>query len=168
MAMVMPFSLAFAIQRSEPKLIASAKPTPHEFKNLSALDDHKAVQRHIQFIHFYQNIPGGEGWDLAKVIKHAIGETLVFYYPLAGRLREGPGDTLVVECTGEGVRFIEASANVRMEEIGDFLHPPFEGGQDLVYDVPGSNGIQHCPLLLIQVTVIVVLKRFSVHKYVIT
>ena len=42
-----------------------------------------------------------QGRDPVKVIREALAQTLVFYYPFAGRLREGPVRKLVVECTGE-------------------------------------------------------------------
>ncbi|KAG9139448.1 hypothetical protein Leryth_020695 [Lithospermum erythrorhizon] len=60
----------------------------------------------------------------------------------------------MVECTGEGVLFIEADADVKLEDFGeDDLHPPSIPCLDkLLYDVPGSSGILNSPLLLIQVT----------------
>ncbi|KAL0285750.1 UNVERIFIED_CONTAM: Benzyl alcohol O-benzoyltransferase [Sesamum angustifolium] len=75
--------------------------------------------------------------------------------PQAGRtriqMREMAGRKLVVECTGEGVLFIEADADVRLQQFGDAIHPPFPGLEELLYDVPGSDGVVNCPLLLIQV-----------------
>jgi len=64
----------------------------------------------------------------------------VFYYPFAGRVRDAPAGKLVVECTGEGVLFVEANADVALEEFGD-LQPYFPCWQDLVHDVPGSQNI---------------------------
>jgi len=71
---------------------------------------------------------GGRGHDHpAKVIKEAIGKALVPYYPLAGRLRETAGRKLVVDCNGAGVLFIEADADVTLDEyFGEelqFIHP---------------------------------------------
>jgi hypothetical protein len=40
--------------------------------------------------------------DPIKVLKHALSQTLVYYYPLAGRIREGARGKLMVDCTGEG------------------------------------------------------------------
>lgn len=96
-----------------------------------------------------------------KVIRDAIAESLVFYYPFAGRLREGPGRKLMVDCTGEGVVFIEADADVTLSEFGDALQPPFPCLEELLYDVPGSAGVLNCPLLLIQVIITQIPLDFS-------
>ncbi|XP_042475861.1 benzyl alcohol O-benzoyltransferase-like [Macadamia integrifolia] len=145
-------SLVFTVQRRESELIAPARPTPHEFKYLSDIDDQEGLRVQIPSIQFYRNEPGMRGYDPIKVIRKAIAEALVFYYPFAGRLRENPGRKLVVECTGDGVLFIEADADVSLDQFGDALQPPFPCLEELLYDVPGSDGILGCPLLLIQVT----------------
>ena len=91
------------------------------------------------------------GKDPVKVIRDALAQTLVFYYPFAGRIREGVGRKLLVECNGKGVLFIEADADVTLAQFGDNLKPPFPCFDGLLYNVPGCEGILHCPLLLIQV-----------------
>ncbi|KAM4075868.1 hypothetical protein ACJW30_12G021600 [Castanea mollissima] len=126
-------SLVFTVRRCKLELVAPAKPTPHEFKQLSDIDDQEGLRFQIPDIQFYKYDPSMQGRDPVRVIREALAKTLVFYYPLAGRLREGPGRKLVVECTGEGIVFIEADA-------------------DLLFDVPGSGEVLNCPLLLIQVT----------------
>ncbi|XP_022728565.1 benzyl alcohol O-benzoyltransferase-like [Durio zibethinus] len=145
-------SLSFAIRRSEPELVAPAKPTPHEYKLLSDIDDQESLRLQIPVIQFYQYDPSMQGRDPAKVIREALKQTLVFYYPFAGRLREGANGKLMVDCTSEGVLFIEADADVTLEQFGDALQPPFPCFDELLYDVPGSAGMINCPLLLIQVT----------------
>ncbi|KAG9159203.1 hypothetical protein Leryth_027079 [Lithospermum erythrorhizon] len=55
-------------------------------------------------------------------------------------------------CTGEGVLFIEAEADVTLEQFGDELQPPFPLLEELLYDVPGYGEVLGCPLLHIQVT----------------
>lgn len=76
----------------------------------------------------------------------------MFYYPLAGRLKDGYDRKLMVECNAEGVLFIEADANFTLEQLGDDIQPPCPYLNQLLYNVPGSDGILGCPLLLIQVT----------------
>lgn len=93
-----------------------------------------------------------EGIDPTKVIKDALSKTLVFYYPLAGRLIEGPNGKLMVNCNGEGILFTEAYADVELEVLGESIKPPCPYLEDLLYNVPGSDGIIDCPLMMIQVT----------------
>ncbi|XP_015899457.1 benzyl alcohol O-benzoyltransferase [Ziziphus jujuba] len=147
-----PTSLTFTVRRQQPELVAPAMPTPRELKPLSDIDDQEGLRFQIPVIQFYKYDPSMEGKDPVKVIRRALSQTLVYYYPFAGRLREGPQRKLSVDCTGEGVMFIEADADVRLEEFGDALQPPFPCLEELLFDVPGSGGVLDCPLLLIQVT----------------
>ncbi|XP_022742022.1 benzyl alcohol O-benzoyltransferase-like isoform X2 [Durio zibethinus] len=148
----LPTSLVFTIRRSEAELVAPAKATPREYKLLSDIDDQQSLRFQIPVIQFYRCNPCMQGKDPARVIKDALAQTLVFYYPLAGRLREGRNRKLAVDCTGEGALFIEAEADVKLEQFGDALQPPFPCFDELLYNVPGSEGMLNCPLLLIQVT----------------
>ncbi|KAH7856469.1 hypothetical protein Vadar_001728 [Vaccinium darrowii] len=154
--------LVFTVRRKTPELVTPAKPTPREYKLLSDIDDQEGLRFHIPGIYFYRKdestsmeAAGGDR-DPVKVIREAIAKTLVWYYPFAGRLRElesgAAGRKLMVDCTGEGVLFVEADADVTLDQFGDALQPPFPCLDKLLYDVPGSNGLLDCPLLLIQVT----------------
>ncbi|KAF3627329.1 hypothetical protein FXO38_17773 [Capsicum annuum] len=93
-----------------------------------------------------------KGKVTAKSIKNGLSKTLVFYYPLAGRLIEGPNGKLMVNCTGEGVLFIEANANVELDKLGESFKPPCPNLDLLLHNVPGSDGIFSCPLLLVQIS----------------
>ncbi|THG20514.1 methanol O-anthraniloyltransferase-like [Camellia sinensis] len=144
--------LVFIVRRQNPKLLVPSKPTPHELKQLSDIDDQKGFRFQVPVIMFYKNNPSMEGKDPASVIREALAKALVFYYPFAGRLVEGPNRKLSVDCTAEGVLFIEADANVELDWLGDTIGPGCPYLEELLYDVPGSDGIVGCPLLLIQVT----------------
>ncbi|XP_076901189.1 benzyl alcohol O-benzoyltransferase-like [Bidens hawaiensis] len=87
----------------------------------------------------------------ASVIRDALAKLLVFYYPLAGRVVEGSGKKLMVDCTGEGVVFIEAEADVTLEQFGKTLHPPYPPCvKGFFCDVPTSKDIVNSPLIYIQ------------------
>ncbi|KAK4361352.1 hypothetical protein RND71_020304 [Anisodus tanguticus] len=76
----------------------------------------------------------------------------MFYYPLAGRIIELENNKkLVVDCTGEGILFVEADAHVELDKLGDSIKPPCPYLDQLLYNVPGSDGIVGCPLLLVQI-----------------
>ncbi|CAN1246292.1 Benzyl alcohol O-benzoyltransferase [Linum grandiflorum] len=126
-------SLIFRVQRSEPELVRPEKPTPHETKLLSDIDDQEGLRFHFPVIQFYKHSPAMHGKDPAAVIRRAVAKTLVYYYPLAG------------------VLFIEADADVQLAEFGE-IQPPFACVEELLFDVPGSSAVLHSPLLLIQVT----------------
>jgi hypothetical protein len=66
-----------------------------------------------------------------------------------------------VECTGEGILFIEADADVTLEQFGDTLYPPIPCLKELLFDVPGSSGMINCPLLLIQVCLLCMLLAYG-------
>ncbi|KAL0423372.1 UNVERIFIED_CONTAM: Benzyl alcohol O-benzoyltransferase [Sesamum radiatum] len=150
--MASPNALTFKVTRQNPELIRPAKSTPHEFKPLSDIDDQEGLRFQLPLIQFFRKNPAMDRKDPVKLIRDALAKALVFYYPFAGRLREMAGRKLVVECTGEGALFIEADADVRLEQFGDTLQPPFPCMEELLYDVPGSSDMVNCPLLLIQIT----------------
>ncbi|KAL1300640.1 hypothetical protein HN51_045295 [Arachis hypogaea] len=147
-----PESLVFTVRRGKEELVAPAKPTPREVKLLSDIDDQEGLRFQIPVIQFYRSDPSMEGKDPVLIIRKAVAEALVFYYPFAGRLREGPARKLMVDCTGEGVLFVEADADVTLTQFGDALQPPFPCWEELLYDVPGSAQVLNTPLILIQVT----------------
>lgn len=144
-------SLVFKVKRHEPELVKPSKPTPNETKLLSDIDDQDGLRFQIPVVQFYNYDPNMKGKDPVDVIRKALAKTLVFYYPFAGRLREGNDRKLMVDCNGEGVLFIEADADVSVEEFGGQLQPPFPCWDQLLFDVPGSSQVINTPLLLIQV-----------------
>ena len=153
MAMSSENDFVFQVRRCQLELVAPAKPTPYEFKQLSDIDDQEGFRFQVPMIFFYPHNPSMDRRDPVDVIRKALAETLVFYYPFAGRLREGPGRKLFVECTGEGVLFIEADADATLEQFGDAIYPPFACLEDVLYNVPDSDGIIDCPLWLFQVCI---------------
>ncbi|KAI3944223.1 hypothetical protein MKW98_016453 [Papaver atlanticum] len=150
-------ALVFTTRRKQPELIPPSKPTPHEFKYLSDMDERLCF--HTPVIQVYRNNENksnmGRNPNPVDVIREAIANALVFYYPFAGRVRESPsGGKLVVECTGEGVLFIEADADICLDQFinTNGLIPPFQSSNELLCVVPGSVDLINCPLLFIQVT----------------
>ncbi|XP_014520417.1 methanol O-anthraniloyltransferase [Vigna radiata var. radiata] len=141
-----------SVRRSEPELVVAAKATRSEVKHLSDIDDHEGLRMHLSFIMFYKREEAMKEFDPVMIIKRGISEALVHYYPLAGRVAEGPNRKLVVECSGEGVMFVEAQADVALEELGDSIGPPCLHRKHFLYQLPASQGILASPLLFFQVT----------------
>ena len=150
MAALPPSSISFKVRRSQPQLVAPAKATPREVKLLSDIDDQGSLRHLVPVIQFYRCNPSMRGRDVVEIIRKALADTLVFYYPFAGRLRQGHNGKLMVDCTGDGIVFTEADADVTLEDFGD-IYPPIPCIEELLYDVPGTSAILNAPLLLIQV-----------------
>ncbi|CAL4932213.1 unnamed protein product [Urochloa decumbens] len=146
--------VSFKARRSEPELVSPARPTPAETKALSDLDDQQTLRYYETVIAFFGSRPGcgSRPDDPAKAIKAALAEALVYYYPIAGRLREVAGGKLVVDCTAEGVVFVEADADVRLEEFGKPLLPPYPCVEELLCDAGETRAVIGKPLVLMQVT----------------
>ncbi|XP_069143728.1 alcohol acyl transferase isoform X1 [Solanum lycopersicum] len=145
-------TLPISINYHKPKLVVPSSVTPHETKRLSEIDDQGFIRFQIPILMFYKYNSSMKGKDPAKIIKDGLSKTLVFYYPLAGRLIEGPNRKLMVNCNGEGVLFIEGDANIELEKLGESIKPPCPYLDLLLRNVHGSDGIIGSPLLLIQVT----------------
>lgn len=142
-------SLKFKVTRKPAVLVAPSLPTPREILYLSNIDDQGTMRFYSTGVQFYRSDPSRKGEDPARVIREGLEKVLVWYYPYTGRLIDAPDGKLVVECTGEGVLFVEADADVALEEFGD-LYPPFPCRDDLL-NVPGSV-TTNSPVLHIQVT----------------
>ncbi|KAL3360525.1 hypothetical protein AABB24_013783, partial [Solanum stoloniferum] len=137
MAHTMPISIKYHL----PKLVEPAKVTPHDTKHLSDIDDQGSNHFQVPILMFYKYNSSMEGKDPAKIIKDGLSKTLVFYYPLAGRLIEGPNKKLMVNCNSEGIMFIEVDANVELDKLGDSIKPPCPYLDLLLNNVPGSDWI---------------------------
>ncbi|KQJ88732.1 acyl transferase 1 [Brachypodium distachyon] len=151
--------VTFTARRSEPQLVCPAMPTPHDTKNLSDLDDQWTLRFYESIVGFFRAPPRPAGKannnNMAKGIKAAIAGALVHYYPIAGRLRKlpGGGNKLAVDCTGEGVVFVEAAADVRLVDLGEPLLPPYPCVEEFMADVVGdTTDVIDKPLLFMQVT----------------
>ncbi|VFQ83381.1 unnamed protein product [Cuscuta campestris] len=136
----------------KPELVAPKTETPREKKLLSDIDDQASLRYQLPVLWFYEAKPSMRGVDPATLVRDGLAKALVFYYPLAGRLYEGPNKKLIVDCNGEGVLFVRAEADVNLAKLGRFVQAPCPYLKKLLYHVPGSDGITGTPLLLIQVT----------------
>ncbi|KAM3379568.1 methanol O-anthraniloyltransferase-like [Capsicum galapagoense] len=157
----MAHTTRISITHHKPKLVVPAIVTPHETKQLSEIDDQGLTRFQSAILIVYKYNSSMKGKDPAKIIKDGLSKTLVFYYPLAGRIIEGSNRKLMVNCTGEGILFVEADANVELDKLGDSIKPPCPYLDLLLHNVPHSDGIIGCPLMLVQVT------RFSCGGFVV-
>ena len=145
-----------SVRRGAAELVAPARATPHEFKPLSDIDDQEGLRFYRSGLFLYRRRAARDGVDPAAVLRAALAEALVHYYPLAGRIVEAsPGRKLLVECTGEGAVFVAAESGVAMDELGEVTGPPVPHHEELLCAADGAyadGGVVGRPLLYFQVT----------------
>ncbi|CAN1137527.1 Omega-hydroxypalmitate O-feruloyl transferase [Linum perenne] len=134
----------------EPTLVAPAEPTTKGIYFLSNVDDEPTIIRTLYC--FKSSVKGNEHEDACEVIKTALSNVLVHYYPLAGRMTFTGDGRRAIDCTGEGVVFVEAEADCEMDKIVD-LKKLDEGTRGkMVYDLHGAKTMMDYPPLMAQVT----------------
>lgn len=149
--------VTFKAHRSDPELVTPASPTPQGSKTLSDVDSQIPLWFYATVIEFFRPRNAVDGHDtqavvdVAEAIREALAKALVYYYPIAGRLREVSKGKLAVECSG-GVVFVDAHADVRLDELGEPLLPPYPCIEELVCDIGDAKDVVGRPLMFMQVS----------------
>ena len=94
------------------------------------------------------------GKSPAAVVRGALADALVHYYPFAGRIEEDVPGRPAVRCSGEGVYFVEAAANCTLADVNFLERPLLLPKEDLV-PYPGDDcwGVEpHNTIMMMQVT----------------
>ncbi|KAF4370236.1 hypothetical protein F8388_007377 [Cannabis sativa] len=111
--------MSLSVVRSSESLVKPREKTPCTTLELSAMDKVPVLRCNARTLHVYKK--GGKG--AASAIREALSRALVPYYPLAGRLKEystNPNIGLQVDCCGEGVWFVDASSDSKLEHFNYF------------------------------------------------
>lgn len=112
-------SMAMSVIRTKRGLVKPAKETPMTTLDLSVIDSLPVLRCNVKTLHVFRHGPGA-----ARVIREALSLALVPYYPLAGRLStesnsNKPGCPQI-ECSGDGVWYVEASADCTLDSLNFF------------------------------------------------
>ncbi|RZC92796.1 hypothetical protein C5167_028053 [Papaver somniferum] len=91
----------------ESSVVKPAEETPKVCLWTSNIDQLSPI--HVQTVSFYRR-PAASTDDFfnSTVVKDGLSKVLVTYYPIAGRLKRNESGRAEIDCTGDGVIFIEA------------------------------------------------------------
>ncbi|KAJ6839543.1 acyl transferase 5-like [Iris pallida] len=104
------------VYKGAPALVSPSRATPCGHAPLSDFDRMPVLRHFVEVIIVFDH-----GNKPAEVVRRALAEALVPYYPVAGRIVDGIDDGNVgVACTGEGVWLVEASTDCLLEDV-DYL-----------------------------------------------
>uniref|UniRef100_A0A0D9V2W9 Uncharacterized protein n=1 Tax=Leersia perrieri TaxID=77586 RepID=A0A0D9V2W9_9ORYZ len=143
------------VTKSAPELVPPAGPTPGGALPLSSIDKTAAVRVSVDFIQVFSPSStggGGDGQDAAVAkMRDGFAKALVPYYPVAGRIAEpSPGD-VVVDCTGEGIWFVEATASSTLADVNYLERPLLIAKEHLIPRPPPEEKLEDL-ILMAQVT----------------
>ncbi|KDP38697.1 hypothetical protein JCGZ_04050 [Jatropha curcas] len=130
-------------------MICPAQELPNQHLYLSKLDINLPQTSIHYMLYFYES--NNNFFDGTKVLKEALSNVLVQFYPAAGRLGRDEKGRLQINCNGDGVLFIEAETESAIHELGDSML--YEENRQLIPRVDHSkNDISSFPLFALQVT----------------
>lgn len=106
------------VELTSREMIKPSSPTPNHLKThqLSFLDQ-MAPPVYMSFIFFYpknQSHPIDNNKEISSLLKRSLSDTLVRFYPLAGRLE---GNNVTVSCNDEGVEYNEAYVSTNLSKV---------------------------------------------------
>ncbi|KAG2557706.1 acyl transferase 15-like [Panicum virgatum] len=153
--------MGVVVNKSAPVMVKPSEPvaTTGATVKLSSLDQvhtNIPVTSLLVFQHPMNEAP-------AETIQRALSQALVHYYPISGRIAAGADE---IQCTGEGVVFVAASADCSLQESKLLLteEPPSAAASPAgatsrplldelaVYYDDTAYGCGGGPLMLVQVT----------------
>ncbi|XP_076890199.1 acyl transferase 4-like [Bidens hawaiensis] len=138
--------MEFGVTKTDGKLVAPSGPTPSIILDLSRIDQLPIIRLNARTLHVFEPIgPHGTAWS---TIREALSKALVPYYPLAGRLSS---DGSTIDCTGDGVWFVEASAACSLHSVGYLKDVTLTPLDELLPSHPPENR-RLDPLVLMQIT----------------
>ncbi|XP_050269787.1 spermidine coumaroyl-CoA acyltransferase-like [Quercus robur] len=142
----------FSLDRKDFVLVKPAKPTSSCVLSLSGIDNKPNLEHIGQTVYVYRsNVDVSNQADPARVIREALSKALVYYYPLAGKLKKNSDGKLQINCTADGVPFLVATSNCDLSSLHYLDGVDVEVTRQFVYDVP-SEGDSGCHPLVLQVT----------------
>nr|CAD1824027.1 unnamed protein product [Ananas comosus var. bracteatus] len=113
-----------AVTKSPPTLVSPASPTPAStlLLPLSSIDRAANARVSVEFIQVFSR-GGGGGAAAVAAMREGFARALVPYFPVAGRIVESvPGEPMV-ECSGDGIWFVEAEADCALDDVNQLERP---------------------------------------------
>jgi omega-hydroxypalmitate O-feruloyl transferase len=148
--------ISLTIDGMFPVMPSSSIPaSPGDNLYLSNLDDMIGARVFTPTIYFYQsgNMNSSQK-PVMKMLRDALAEVLVPYYPLSGRLRETKNGKLEVFFgPKQGALMVEAHSEMALADLGD-LTVPNPGWEPLIFKFPNEEPykVLDMPLVIAQVT----------------
>uniref|UniRef100_A0A2N9GK54 Uncharacterized protein n=1 Tax=Fagus sylvatica TaxID=28930 RepID=A0A2N9GK54_FAGSY len=158
-------NITFLLDKKDIVLVKPSKPTSSGVLSLSSIDNGPGIDLLCQTVYVYKaNVDfshddnhndassfSGQK-DPAFVIGEALSKVLVYYYPLAGKLKRNSDGNLQINCTADGVPFLVANANCKLSSLHYLDGVDVEMAKQFVFDFPSEGDSAGYHALVLQVT----------------
>lgn len=124
-----------SLEKKKIEFVKPSKHTPCENLSLSTLDNHPFNDAMYAFIYVFEANEKNQN-DPISLLRKALSELLVYYYPLSGKLmrRKSDGKFQLI-CNGEGVPFTVATAHRDLRSLNYIENFDDEVALQLVHDL---------------------------------
>ncbi|RHN47415.1 putative omega-hydroxypalmitate O-feruloyl transferase [Medicago truncatula] len=123
-----------------------------EKKSLFLSNIDRVLNFHVKTVHFFEANKDFPPQIVTEKLKKALEDALVAYDFLAGRLKMNTEtNRLEIDCNAEGVGFVVASSEYKLNQIGDLAYPNQAFAQ-FVHNAKDFLKIGDLPLCVVQVT----------------
>ncbi|KAK9127303.1 hypothetical protein Syun_016100 [Stephania yunnanensis] len=149
------------IERKITSLVKPLEATPTQLLSFSTIDNDPNIEILCQTIYVYKahscGSPNGSLQhccinDPAILIQEALSKALVYYYPLAGRIKRNGEGRLEMNCNGEGVPFSVASSNCTLSSLNYFEGIDVNIASSFAYEPDYNDSTAGTHPLVMQVT----------------
>ncbi|GMY10481.1 spermidine coumaroyl-CoA acyltransferase-like [Fagus crenata] len=158
-------NITFLLDKKDIVLVKPSKPTSSGVLSLSSIDNGPGIDLLCHTVYVYKaNVDfshddnhndassfSGQK-DPAFVIREALSKVLVYYYPLAGKLKRNSDGNLQINCTADGVPFLVANANCKLSSLHYLDGVDVEMAKQFVFDFPSEGDSAGYHALVLQVT----------------
>ena len=137
-------------------LVKPSKPTSSCVLSLSSIDNNPNLEPLCHTVYVYRSNIDSSFYnnnqvDPACLITEALSKALVYYYPLAGKLKKKSNGKLQINCTADGVPFLVANANCKLSSLHYLDGVGVEVTKQFVFDFSSEGDSGYHPLVM-QVT----------------
>ncbi|EOY34647.1 HXXXD-type acyl-transferase family protein, putative [Theobroma cacao] len=158
-------NISFSVDRKDVVLVKPLEPTPSEVLSFSTIDNDRNLELICHSVFVYKandDYCNGDSPDEAKpkpgvrkdpacIIEEALSKLLVYYYPLAGKLKRQADGKLRITCNADGVPFLVATANCQLSSLNYLDGVDVQTAKQFAFDFPSESDDGYHPLVL-QVT----------------
>jgi shikimate O-hydroxycinnamoyltransferase len=124
-----------------------------EKKSLFLSNIDKVLDFHVKMVQFFEANKDFPPQIVTEKLKKALEDALVAYDFLAGRLKmNSETNRLEIDCNAEGVGFVVASSEYKLDQIGNLGYPNQAFAQ-FVHNAKDFHKIGDIPLCVVQVQI---------------